>query len=144
MADARQNFELNGLDPGAHHFVVADVHEFLTSARTRGDRFDLVVCDPPSLGHKKEQVAAAARAYRRLFTLSLDVTEPGGYAALSSCTAQVGPELFREVVAESAARAGVELQLIHEAGHPIDHPVFAQHPEGRYLKFVVGRKVGRR
>jgi 23S rRNA (cytosine1962-C5)-methyltransferase len=144
MADARRNFELNGLDPGAHHFVLADVHEFLTSAKARGDHFDLLVCDPPSLGHKKAQVEAAARAYRRLFTLSLAVTEPGGYAALSSCTAQVGPELFRDLVAEAAARAGTELQIIHEAGQPIDHPIFAQHPEGRYLKFVVGRKVGRR
>ena len=144
MVDARRNFELNGLDPDMHHFEVADGYEFLTSARARGQSFDLVVCDPPSLAHKKQQLEAAARAYRRLFTLTLAVTKPGAYAALSSCTAQVGPELFRELVADAAARAGAELQIIHEAGQPIDHPVFAQHPEGRYLKFLVGRKVARR
>jgi 23S rRNA (cytosine1962-C5)-methyltransferase len=144
MIDARRNFELNGLDPEMHHFEVADAYEFLTSARERDVRFDLVVSDPPSLARNKQQLEAAARAYRRLFTLTLAVTEPGGYAALSSCTAQVGPELFREIVADAAARVGAELQIIHEAGQPIDHPVFAQHPEGRYLKFVVGRKLGKR
>jgi 23S rRNA (cytosine1962-C5)-methyltransferase len=144
LADARRNFELNGLDPEAHHFVEADVYEYLTSAQKRGVSFDLVVCDPPSLAHKKEQAESAVRAYRRLFALSLGATAPGGYVALSSCTTQVGPERFRDLVADAAARAGTEFQIIHEAGQPIDHPVFAHHPEGRYLKFVVGRKVGRR
>ena len=53
----------------------------------------------------------------------------------------LGPEAFKELLAAAGASAGKHLQIIHEAGQPIDHPVPAHFPEGRYLKFVVGRPI---
>ena len=51
----------------------------------------------------------------------------------------MSPEAFRGVLGEAAGRAKVRLQMIHEAGHAVDHPVMAGHVEGRYLKYVVSR-----
>jgi 23S rRNA (cytosine1962-C5)-methyltransferase len=138
-ADARENFRLNGLDPDAHEFVVADVFDFLESLRTSKRRFDLVICDPPSFARSKEQLPQALKAYARLNAMGMRVTEGGGLYAAASCTSQVSPDAFREVLADAARQAGRRFQIIHDVGHPLDHPIMAQHREGRYLKFVLGR-----
>lgn len=134
--DARENFRLNGLDPDAHEFVVADVFDYLAGCR---ERYDLVICDPPSFARSRDQLRQALRAYARVNTAGLRVTSEGALYAAASCTAQVSPEAFRETLAEAARRAKRRFQIIHDAGQPVDHPVFAGHLEGRYLKFVVGR-----
>ena len=72
-------------------------------------------------------------------TLALRCVAPGGLLATASCTSQISPEAFKELLATAGAAAGKRLQIIHEAGQPIDHPVPAHFPEGRYLKFVVAR-----
>lgn len=139
MVAAQENFRLNGLDADAHDFVVKDVFEFLDQARRRALTWDLVISDPPSFARQKQQQKQALRAYVKLNSMGLRVTAPGGLYAAASCTSQVGPEAFRQTLADAAARARRRFQIIHDAGQPADHPVFAQHLEGRYLKFVVGR-----
>jgi 23S rRNA (cytosine1962-C5)-methyltransferase len=138
-AAARRNFELNGIDPNPHGFVGEDAFAYLERAASEERRFDLVIADPPSFASSKDQLKRALRAYVRLHALCLEVTEPGGFYAAASCTAQVSPEAFRETLAQAATRAGVDLAIVHDAGHAIDHPVRVGHPEGRYLKFVVTR-----
>ncbi len=136
--DARHNFELNGLDPDAHEFVVADVFEHLEHEKRR---FDLVICDPPSFAKSRDQLPQALKAYERLNAAGLRVAAPGALYAAASCTSQVGPDAFRTLLAEAARRAKRRFQIVHDVGQPIDHPVFAGHMEGRYLKFVVGRAL---
>ena len=137
---ARSNFRLNGLATDAHEFVEADVFEYLEANAAR--RFELVISDPPSFAKSKDRLERAIKAYLRLTTLGLRVTEPDGLYAAASCTSQVSPEAFKEMLAEAARRARRRFQIVHEAGQPLDHPVMAQHREGRYLKFVVGRVLG--
>ena len=134
---ARRNFELNGLEPAEHEFVVADVPHYLS--RRNGEQFELVICDPPSFASSRAELKSALRAYVRLNAAALGACSPFGLYAAASCTSQLSPEAFRGVLAEAAALARVRLQILHEAGQAIDHPYFAGHLEGRYLKFVVGR-----
>jgi 23S rRNA (cytosine1962-C5)-methyltransferase len=136
---ARENFRLNGLDPDAHEFVERDAFAFLERAGSQARRFDLVICDPPSFAHSRQQAAAALKAYARLNAMGLRVTRARGYYAAASCTSQVGHDAFVEVLSEAARRAKRRLQIVHDAGQAADHPVMAAHPEGRYLKFVVAR-----
>jgi 23S rRNA (cytosine1962-C5)-methyltransferase len=141
MAAAQDNFRLNGLDPDTHEFVVADAVEFIERARSNHQRFDLVIADPPSFSRRKTDLPRTVHAYERLHKLGLQVTEPGGLYAASSCTAQVDPDTFRRVMAEAARRGRRRFQIIHDAGHAPDHPVMAAHREGRYLKFLIGRAL---
>jgi 23S rRNA (cytosine1962-C5)-methyltransferase len=136
---AQENFRLNGLDEDAHELQASDVFEFLDRARREQRSWDLVISDPPSFAKKKEHQKQALRAYAKLNAMGMRVTAPGGLYAAASCTSQVGPEAFRQTLADAAARAKRRFQIVHEAGQPLDHPVLASHPEGRYLKFVVGR-----
>jgi 23S rRNA (cytosine1962-C5)-methyltransferase len=64
---------------------------------------------------------------------------PGGLYAAASCTAQVSPADFQATLAEGAARCALPAPARPRGRQPLDHPVAAQHPEGRYLKFVVVR-----
>ncbi|HEX7022699.1 MAG TPA: class I SAM-dependent rRNA methyltransferase [Trueperaceae bacterium] len=137
--DARRNFAINGYDPDAHHFLTADAFGLLDEWAAQGKQFDVVVLDPPSLARNKESRFAALRAYRKLNTQAARCVVPGGLLATASCTAQVSPTDFRELLGEAGAAAGRRLQIIHEAGHAPDHPVPAAFPEGRYLKFIVAR-----
>lgn len=136
---AQENFRLNGLDPGAHEFIVADAFDWVDSARQANSEFELVVCDPPSLARRKEQRAQAQKAYRKLNTAAFRLVRLEGFLATASCTAQVDPTSFSRSVAEAAARARRRFQILRDAGHAADHPLMAHHPEGRYLKFLMGR-----
>ena len=137
--DARANFALNGFNPNDYEFVVDDCFALLERYASEQRRFDLIILDPPSFATSRRQQHAAIRAYTRLNRLALACVEPGGLLASASCTSQVGPEQFRAVLADAARQAGRRLQIVHDVGQPLDHPVPAQFPEGRYLKFVVAR-----
>ncbi len=141
LADAQVNFVRNGFDPADHAFEAADVFETLTRYKAEGRRFDLVILDPPSLARSKSSLHAALRAYVRLNTLGMQVVAPGGLLATASCTAQVSPDAFRDALAQAGAQASRRLLIQHEAGQPLDHPVPAHFPEGRYLKFVLGQVI---
>jgi 23S rRNA (cytosine1962-C5)-methyltransferase len=136
---ARRNFTLNGFDPTRHTFLVGDCFELLARLGQEGRRFHVVILDPPSFARDRRGRRAAERAYVRLNRLALRCVEPGGLLASASCTSQVSPGAFREALAEAARWAGRRLLVLHEAGQAADHPVAAHFPEGRYLKFVVGR-----
>jgi len=136
---AQRNFRLNELGPERHTWLVADCFELLERLAGEGPRFGVVVLDPPSLARDKESRPGAERAYVRLNRLALACVEPGGLLASASCTSQVSPEAFRDALAEAARLAGRRLQIVHDAGQPVDHPVPASFPEGRYLKFVIAR-----
>ncbi len=139
MAAAERNFALNGIDPTQNEFVVDDCFDVLERYHGEGRRFDLIIVDPPSFARSKEQVSAALGAYRRLNSLALKCLNPNGLLASSSCTSQVSPAAFTQMLARAAADAKRRLILFHDAGQPLDHPVPAHFPEGRYLKFVIGR-----
>ncbi len=139
LADARTNFVLNDFDPAGHEFVTADVFDLLETYAAEGRTFDILVLDPPSFARSRKHIEVAVRAYTRLNRLAIQCIRLGGLLVSASCTSQLAPDMFRSMLAASAARAGKRLTLIHEAGQPVDHPVAAHFPEGRYLKFALGR-----
>jgi 23S rRNA (cytosine1962-C5)-methyltransferase len=142
MARARDNVELNGLDPEMFEFVATDAMVYLEQLAAAGQTFDIVITDPPSFARNRTQRLRAVRAYERLHGLALGVLAPGGLYAAASCTSQVDVETFKGSIAKAAARLERPLQIVLEAGQALDHPVMLGHPEGRYLKFVALRSVG--
>lgn len=136
---ARSNFELNGLSPNGAGFHVSDAFAFLSAAIERGDRWDIVVSDPPSFAPKREAVPAARQAYQRLHRLAASVTAPGGLLCAASCSSHFGRDDFLQSIETGARQAGRgwAVESLHGAG--FDHPVLPAFPEGDYLKFAIGR-----
>ena len=136
---ARRNFELNDLPMDRARFHALDAFAFLTAAIERGDRWDIVISDPPSFAPKKDAVPAALQAYQRLHKLASAVTAPGGLLCASSCSSHVGKNDFLASIAAGSRQAGRHwvLEALYDAA--FDHPVLAAFPEGDYLKFAIGR-----
>jgi 23S rRNA (cytosine1962-C5)-methyltransferase len=138
-AAAAANIALNRLDGARHRFVTDDCFALLDGYAKAGRSFQMLILDPPSFAKQKSSLHGAIRAYTRLNALGMRCVEPGGLLVTASCTSQVSPEAFRNLLGDAAQQAGVRAQIIHEAGQPADHPVPVSFPEGRYLKFVVAR-----
>jgi 23S rRNA (cytosine1962-C5)-methyltransferase len=137
--DAERNIKLNGFDESKHEALTADVFEMLESYTKTRKTFDMIILDPPSLAKDKKNRYGAIRAYKKLNVQAMKCVKPGGLLASSSCTSQVSSADFKEMLKEAAQEANVYAQIIHEAGHALDHPVPVNFPEGLYLKFVVMR-----
>jgi 23S rRNA (cytosine1962-C5)-methyltransferase len=139
--DAERNVKLNGFAESSHEALTADVFEMLESYSKTRKTFDIVVLDPPSLAKDKKNRYGAIRAYKKLNVQAMKCVKPGGLLVSSSCTSQVSPVDFKDMLKEAAQEADVNAQIIHEAGHALDHPVPVVFPEGLYLKFVVSRVI---
>jgi len=135
---AEENVRLNA-PTGEHSAMVADIFVSLPVWAEAGPTHDIVVLDPPSLANASTQRRRAQRAYLKLNRDAFRLVKPGGFLVTASCTAQVAPDTFKEVVAEAARAAGVRAQVVAENGHAHDHPVPLSFPEGRYLKCLVIR-----
>jgi 23S rRNA (cytosine1962-C5)-methyltransferase len=137
-ATAQRSFRQAGVDPIAHDFVTADVFGFLDRATARGDRWDLVVCDPPNMAPSEATRARAMASYRRLHKACAAVLAPGGILGAASCSSHVSPDDFLATLDDESIGRG-DLRVVSIVGAGADHPVLAGFPEGRYLKFVVLR-----
>jgi 23S rRNA (cytosine1962-C5)-methyltransferase len=136
---ARRNFEANGLSLENAGFHARDAFEFLTEAAKTGDRWDIVISDPPSFAPRKDAVPAARQAYERLHRLAAAVVAPGGLLCAASCSSHFGRDAFIASIEAGVRQAGRRWRFESEHGAAFDHPVLAAFPEGDYLKFVIGR-----
>jgi 23S rRNA (cytosine1962-C5)-methyltransferase len=136
---ARRNFELNHLPMDRAGFHALDAFAFLTAAIERGDRWDIVISDPPSFAPRKDAVPAARQAYRRLHKLASAVTAPGGLLCASSCSSHFTKDDFLASLDAGARAAGRKWAFEALYGASFDHPVLPAFPEGDYLKFAIGR-----
>lgn len=139
MEMAYQNFALNGLDPERYDFLVADVFEYLESAANEGERFDVVVLDPPAFAKTKDVRTQALKAYRRLNTLGMQVVRPAGILLTCSCSGVVGMDDLLGAVSLSAQRLHRFVQVLESYMHGVDHPIPLAMPETAYLKAVFCR-----
>jgi len=135
LEDAKEIFRLNDLPLKAHAFEVADVFEWEPP-----DRYDLVVCDPPSLARGKRSQKAAERSYGQLAARVAPAVSSKGLLATASCTARLTRSEWETAVSDGLSREGQWAWLEH-ASAPLDHPVAAGHPEGSYLKFALLTRI---
>jgi 23S rRNA (cytosine1962-C5)-methyltransferase len=135
-ATAQESFRLAGVDPRGHVFAAADAFAFLESAKKRGERWDVVISDPPSFAPSEKAKPRALTAYRALHRACADVLSEGGAFVAASCSSHVGTEDFLTTLDDAALGRG-DLRVLEIHGAPADHPSLATFPEGRYLKLVV-------
>jgi 23S rRNA (cytosine1962-C5)-methyltransferase len=136
---ARANFALNGLEPEQHAFVAADVFDFLEKAVADGERYDVIVLDPPAFAKSQGARSQALRAYRRLNTLGMQALESGGILLSCSCSGTIGLDDLLGAIEQSAQRVERPAQLLEVFGHGFDHLINLAMPETAYLKAVFAR-----
>ncbi|EOU9537800.1 23S rRNA (cytosine(1962)-C(5))-methyltransferase RlmI [Cronobacter dublinensis] len=131
---AKQNVELNQLDLSKAEFVRDDVFKLLRKYRDQGEKFDVIVMDPPKFVENKSQLHGACRGYKDINMLAIQLLNPGGILLTFSCSGLMTTDLFQKIVADAATDAGRDVQFIEQFRQAADHPVIASYPEGLYLK----------
>ena len=119
---------------GACSFRRAEVFGEMARLAAAGERFDIVVADPPPFATSRKEVPAALRGYRKLARLAAALTARGGILFLASCSYNVGAAAFAEAVRRGIADAGRSGRILRDAGAGPDHPVHPWLPESAYLR----------
>jgi 23S rRNA (cytosine1962-C5)-methyltransferase len=138
LALAAEAARLNGVEQGCRRHK-GDVFGVLRRLCEEGEKFDLLILDPPKFAHSAAQVSAASRAYKDINRLGLQLLRRGGLLGTFSCSGHVEPALFQKIVAGAAVDAGRRAQIVESFGQPADHPVALSFPESAYLKGLLLR-----
>jgi 23S rRNA (cytosine1962-C5)-methyltransferase len=133
LALAEASARLNGAADRCA-FRRGDVFAEAAALSGAGERFDIVVADPPPFARAKRDVPAALRGYRKLARLAAQLTAPGGYLFIASCSYNVGAVEFADSVRRGLADAGRAGRILRSSGAGPDHPVHPSLPETAYLK----------
>lgn len=118
---SKKNIVLNHLDPGRVKFIREDVFAFLRKQKQKGEKYDLIVLDPPKFAENKSQLMRAARGYKDINMLAFSLLRKGGVLMTFSCSGLMTRELFQKVVADAAMDAGVNAQIVDTMSQACDH-----------------------
>lgn len=108
-----------------------------SSLRKNGDKYDLIILDPPAFAKHRAALRNALKGYTRLNVKAFEHIKKGGILFTFSCSQVVTKDNFRNAVFTAAAQAGRRVRILHQLHQPADHPINIYHPEGEYLKGLV-------
>ncbi|SEG03786.1 RSP_2647 family RNA methyltransferase [Jhaorihella thermophila] len=135
---ARKGAEAGGM---ADRFATrqGDAFDVMAALAVEGERFDMVICDPPAFAPSKQALDAGLRAYERVARLAAPLVAPGGFLGLCSCSHAADLSRFRAACIRGIGRAGRQGQILHTGFAGPDHPTHPQLAESGYLKALFFR-----
>jgi 23S rRNA (cytosine1962-C5)-methyltransferase len=139
LALAQENMRVNNLEHVS--FRREEVFLHLQSLVDQGERFGLIVLDPPKFARARNALQEALRGYRRLQTLSLRLLESDGILVICCCSGLITTEMLEEMLAQLAAEERRQIQILDRRGQAADHPISVACPESSYLKCLICRVI---
>jgi 23S rRNA (cytosine1962-C5)-methyltransferase len=136
LRQVAENAELNGFADRITP-VEANAFDYLRKRCDAGERFDMVILDPPAFCKSKSAVASAARGYKEINLRALKLLPPGGILASASCSYHMNDELLLNLILDAATDARKRLRVLEARTQGPDHPYLLGVPESRYLKFFL-------
>ncbi len=139
---AIENAKLNGLEKTVR-FQCADIFELLPELESKGERYDVVILDPPAFTKSRQATKNAIKGYREINLRGMKLVKDGGFLATCSCSHFMEAELFAKTVREAARGAHKRLRQVEFHTQAPDHPILWAAEESYYLKFYISRCVRR-
>lgn len=133
---AAANAKLNGLD-GTVKFICEDVFELLPELEERGEKYDVVILDPPAFTKSRNSVKNAVKGYREINLRAMRLVKDGGFLATCSCSHFMTYELFTKTIGQAARSAHKRLRQVEYRTQAPDHPILWSSDESYYLKFYI-------
>lgn len=136
LCDVMENARLNGFE-NIVKTECGDVFEVLRRYKREGERFDVVVLDPPAFCKSAADVKNAYRGYKDINILGMKIVERGGFLVSASCSHYMTSTLFEKMLREAAKESGRRVRFVEVKTQSPDHPSLAAADETTYLKFYV-------
>lgn len=136
ISQATENAKRNNLSDRVS-FRVANVLDELPKLYDEGERFDVVILDPPAFTKSREATKNAIKGYREINMKGLKLVKDGGFLATCSCSHFMTQELFTEVIAQAAKATHKRLRQVEFRTQACDHPILWAADESYYLKFLI-------
>jgi 23S rRNA (cytosine1962-C5)-methyltransferase len=136
VAQATENAALNGLS-GTVKFICSDVFELLPEYEKKGEKFDVVILDPPAFTKSRNSVKNAIKGYREINLRAMKLVKDGGYLATCSCSHFMTPDLFAETIGQAARNVRKRIRQVEYRTQSPDHPILWAAEESYYLKFFI-------
>lgn len=136
VSQARENAALNGLSDIVQ-FECADVFDYLPKLEQQGEKFDVVILDPPAFTKSRNSIKNATKGYREINMRGLKLVEDGGYLATCSCSHFMSYELFTKTINEAARAVHKRVRQVEYRTQSPDHPILWAADESYYLKFYI-------
>ena len=130
---ASENAALNHLEDRVH-FVAANAFDLLSEQSRKGEKYDVIILDPPAFTKSRNAVDSALRGYKEINLRAMKMIRTGGYLITCSCSQHVLPEMFRTMVLDAAKDARVLLRQVEFRTQGKDHPILPYARETEYLK----------
>ena len=137
---ARINASLNGVENIAR-FECADVFELLPGLEKKGEKFDVVILDPPAFTKSRNSVKNAVKGYREINMRGMKLVKNGGFLATCSCSHFMTYELFTQTIHQAAGSVHKRLRQVEFRTQSPDHPILWSADESYYLKFYIFQVV---
>ena len=137
---ATENARLNGLEDRVK-FICEDVFELLPRLEGEGEKFDVVILDPPAFTKSRNSIKNAVKGYREINLRGLKLVKNGGYLVTCSCSHFMDPQLFAKTIREAANGAHKRLRQVEFRTQACDHPILWAADESYYLKFYIFQVV---
>jgi len=134
---AAENARLNGLSNV--RFVTANAFDLLKEQQAAGEKYDVVILDPPAFTKTRSAVEPALRGYKEINLRAMKLLRDGGYLVTGSCSQHILPPMFQKVVLEAANDTHSQLMQIEFRTQGRDHPILPALPETQYLKCGIYR-----
>jgi 23S rRNA (cytosine1962-C5)-methyltransferase len=135
LARGAEHAALNGLTN--IRWQEGDAFELLRTMERAGERFGMIVVDPPAFAKSRHTLGQALRGYHEINLRAMRLLAPGGRLLTASCSFHLRRPAFLEMIANAAADSGRRLRIVEHLGQGVDHPELATVPETGYLKGVV-------
>jgi 23S rRNA (cytosine1962-C5)-methyltransferase len=137
---ARRNLQRNA-PTRAVEFLEEEVEAALPRLDRAGEKFDLIVLDPPSLVKSRKAFREGATKYAKLNTAAIRLLKPGGILATATCSHHVDAPAFLDILRDAAKRAVSAFRVVRVLGQSRDHPVLLAASETAYLTMVVAERI---
>ena len=134
------NSKLNGMEDRVK-FICRDVFELLPELEEKGEKFDVVILDPPAFTKSRNSVKNAVKGYREINLRAMKLVRDGGFLATCSCSHFMTYELFTQTIHQAARNVHKRLRQVEYRTQALDHPILWAAEESYYLKFYVFQVV---
>lgn len=143
VEQASKNAILNGVQDLAK-FLCRDVFELLPELEKKGEKYDVVILDPPAFTKSRSSIKNAVKGYREINLRAMKLVKDGGFLATCSCSHFMSYELFTETIGQAARNVHKRLRQVEFRTQAPDHPILWAADESYYLKFYIFQVVDER